>query len=139
MAQAYLKKRLTQIERDDIKVFSRGTNAPSLSTTTPEVISVLKEIGVDASGHNSMMLNDQDIKEADLILVMEKFQKDEILVRSPSTKDKIYLLAEFGIWGGKIQDAPLEIHDPIGASLSVYKDTFAIIKNSVERLVKILI
>lgn len=139
MAEFYLKKRLAQVERDDIKVISRGVSAPSLSVPTAETLAVLKDAGIDASGHNTMMLMDNDIKEADLILVMEEFQKGEILQKMPSAKDKICLLAEFGIWGGKTQDEPLEVHDPIGKSSSVYKDTFNIIKNSIERLVKILI
>ena len=139
MAEGYLKKRLRQIERDDIEVFSRGITTPGLSGATTETIAVLRDMGVDASGHNAIQLTDEDIKQADLILVMEEFHLNEILDKAPSKKDRVYLLAEFGLWGGKTQDAPLEIQDPIGKPLPIYKDTMNIIKSSIERLVKILI
>ncbi|NQU74614.1 MAG: threonylcarbamoyl-AMP synthase [Candidatus Omnitrophica bacterium] len=139
MGEAYLRKRLKQVEREDIRIFSRGVSASVLSRSTPETIAVLKELKIDISDHNTMILIDKDIEEADLILVMEKFHRDEILDKVPSAKNKIYLLAEFGLWGGKIQGEALEVNDPIGKSLRTYKDTFTIIKTSIERLIKILI
>lgn len=139
MAEGYLKKRLRQIEREDIEVSSQGLSAPILSGPTSETIEVLKIEGVDVSNYKPRGLSDEGVKSADLIIVMEEFQRDEVLDRVPSKKDRVYLLAEFGLWGGKIQDTALEIPDPIGKPMRVYKDTFNLIKNSIERLVKILI
>lgn len=139
MAEGYLKKRLQQIERDDIEVYSRGISAPILSGPTHETVDVLKDIGIDVSTHSAIGLTADDIKKADLIFAMEEIHKEEVVDRVPSKKDQVYLLAEFGLWGGKVQDEPLEIQDPIGKPLWVYKDALGIIKNSIERLVKILI
>jgi len=139
MAEGYLRKRLGQIEREDIEVSSRGLSAPALSDPTAETMEVLKDAGIDMNSHKTMPLLDDDIKNADLILVMEDFQREEILNKIPSARNKVYLLAEFGLWGGKVQDEPLEIQDPIGKPLWMYKDAFIIIKNAIERLVKILV
>ncbi|MDD5449152.1 MAG: L-threonylcarbamoyladenylate synthase [Candidatus Omnitrophica bacterium] len=139
MAEGYLKKRLGEVERDDIEVVSRGIVASSLLHPTIEALDVLKADKIDMSPHRPTVLADDDIKSADLILVMEEFHRDEIIERLPSKKDKVYLLAEFGLWGGRAQNTPLEIQDPIGKSGGVYRDVYGIMKNSIERLVKILI
>jgi len=139
MAEGYLKKRLKNVERDDIEVLSRGISAPGLAGATEQALDTLKAEGIDMSSHKAMMLTDDDINRSDLILVMEEFHRREIMERAPLKKDRVYLLAEFGLWGGKNQSVPLEIGDPIGKPFGVYKESFDIIKNSIERLVKILI
>ena len=139
MAEGYLRKRLKNVERDDIEVFSRGISAPGMAGATQEALDALKAEGIDMSAHRAMMLTDDDIMRSDLILVMEEFHRREIIETAPSKKDRVYLLAEFGLWGGKNQSVPLEIGDPIGRQFGVYKESFNIIKNSIERLVKILI
>lgn len=139
MAEGYLKKRLKEIERDDIEVFSRGTAAPILLGATQETLDVLTTVGVDMKNHTSTGLMDNDIKNADLILVMEKRHGDEIVQRVPSAREKVYLLGEFGLWSGNVQDSPIQVRDPIGRPIEVYKEVFSVIKNSIERLVKILI
>lgn len=139
MAEGYLKKRLREVEREDIEVFSRGVSASSLLGPTVETLEALKSNGIDMTAHKPVALTYDDIKAADLILVMEEFHRDEVLDRVPSKKDRVYLLAEFGLWGGKIQNTPLEIQDPIGKSMGVYREVYNFIKNSIERLVKILV
>lgn len=139
MAEGYLKKRLREIERDDIVVFSRGVSAHGVPGPTSETIEVLRAAGIDMTNHRPTPLSRNDLESADLILAMEDFQVDEIMEMAPHKKDRIFLLAEFGLWGGKVQDMSLEIQDPIGKPMNVYKDVFGLIRNSVERLVKVLI
>jgi tRNA threonylcarbamoyl adenosine modification protein (Sua5/YciO/YrdC/YwlC family) len=139
MAEGYLKKRLRQIERDDIEVISRGVSAGGLLWPTAETLEVLKTEGVDMSSHRAISLTTKDIETSDLILVMEEFHRDEVLDMVPSKKNRVYILSEFGLWGGRTQETPLEIPDPIGKSLGLYRETFSFIKVSIERLVKILI
>lgn len=139
MAEGYMRKRLKEIEREDIQVFSRGISAPVLMGATPETLDVLSQVGVDMRGHRSMGLTVEDIEEADLIFVMEEIHRREVLRAVPAKKERVYLLAEFGLWGGRVQDTPIEVSDPIGKPIRVYKDTFNIIKNSIEKVVKILL
>lgn len=139
MAEGYLKRRLREVEREDIEVSSRGISEYSLLGPTAETLEVLKSDVIDMAAHRPSAFIDSDINAADLILVMEEFQRDEVLDRVPSKKDSVYLLAEFGLWGGRIQNTPLEIQDPIGKSIGVYKEVYKVIKNSIERLVKILV
>lgn len=139
MAEGYLKKRLKEVERDEIRVFSRGVSAHGVPGPTSETLEVLRGANIDMAKHRPTPLSKEDIESADLILAMEDFQIDEIKEMAPHKKDRIYLLAEFGLWGGRVQDMSLEIPDPIGKPINVYKDVFGLIKNSIERLVKILI
>ncbi|MCX5716662.1 MAG: L-threonylcarbamoyladenylate synthase [Candidatus Omnitrophica bacterium] len=139
MAEAYLKKRLKEVERDDIEAYSRGTAAPILFRPTDETLQVLEADGIDMGYYRSLGLTLEDMKKADLILVMDEYHREEVLRRAPDKKDRVYLLAEFGLWGGKTQDTPLSVLDPIGRPPAFYKEVYNIIKRSVERLVKILI
>ncbi|MBI4335377.1 MAG: threonylcarbamoyl-AMP synthase [Candidatus Omnitrophica bacterium] len=139
MAEGYLRKRLRQIERDDIEVCSRGVSIGTMTRPTQETLDVLAADGIDVSSHRTKGVSDEDIREADIILVMEDFQREEIITRVPSKKYMTYLLAEFGLWGGKFQGTSLEVTDPIGRFFGVYREVYGTIKNSIERLVKILI
>jgi hypothetical protein len=47
-------------------------------------------------------------------------------------------LGEFGRWGGKPEDSPIRVMDPIGQDINIYRGVFEQIKNHIERLIKIL-
>ena len=138
MAEGYLKKRLKEVERDDIEVSSRGVRPALLLRPIDQTLEVLQDIGVDASGHRTARLSVDDIEMADLILVMEAHHRDEILRMAPSSKHKVYLLAEFGRWGGSIGDSAVEVEDPIGRPVEKYREVLGAIRDSVERLVAVV-
>jgi len=138
MAEGYLKKRLKEVERDDINVISRGIS-PMLPEATEEAIKVCKDNGADISGHRPTRMRPEDVQKSDLILVMDRIHRQVVLDMYPLSEHKIYLMAEFGLWGGRSEDSPIEIRDPIGRSMGTYKDIFQQIKSSIERMVKILI
>jgi protein-tyrosine-phosphatase len=74
------------------------------------------------------------IKKSDIILVMEKMHEEKILAMVPEAKTKLFLLKEFA----KIEDGLLDIQDPIGRLLEFHEYTFSIIKQAVERIIKLL-
>lgn len=136
MAEGLLKKYLRQFGKGAIEVSSAGVMAPAGMPPTEETIAVMKREGVDISANRSRKLTPDLIARADLILVMEKIHKNEVLNLDPSASSKTYLLKEFGT--EKRGDLNLNIKDPIGKPVGEYKMRLDEIKNEIERIVKLL-
>lgn len=136
MAKGYLTSLLK--DRGDIEVISAGVAAMSGMYATHEAVKVMADAGVDISGHFARNLTDEMIKKADLILVMEKQHQEKILQRAPQAKGKVYLLKEFGQDNNSSQQEDLDIPDPIGKPLEFYQKCFTIIKEEIERIVRLL-
>ncbi|MDB4349403.1 low molecular weight protein arginine phosphatase [Omnitrophica bacterium] len=134
MAEGLLKKLLSEKRREDIQIFSAGISTIEGFPPTDKTIIVMKKEDVDVSSHKTSKLTPDVIRRADLILVMESIHKDEVLNLAPDAEDRTYLLREYT----KIKDDPrsLAVPDPIGRPLEVYERILAIIKKSIEELVK---
>jgi len=90
---------------------------------TREAIQVMQEEGVNLSGHQAQRLEDHEIKEANLIFVMEEYHREAILAQDPSAKERIHMLG---------------ITDPIGQSVEVYRKCLEKIKNSLAQYENLL-
>jgi len=134
MAEGYLAKRLRDLNINDIEVVSFGTGAlPGLKPST-EAIEVMKGEGVDVSGYVSSRLDRAHINEADVILAMEPYHREQIIDLEPEAVKKTYLLGEFSM---KMKGKLKKIEDPIGQPIDSYKKIFEKIKNSVDGFLKI--
>lgn len=115
MAEALLRR---QIERagDDrqLRVASAGTWGPSDAPAAALSQQLLAQEGLDLSEHRSRLLTQRDVDEADLILVMTRAHKSDIMQRFARTADKLYLLSEMI---GKRDD----IADPHGGEMADYE------------------
>lgn len=131
MAKALLEKRLSH--RQDVAVEAVGVGAVVGMGATRETIELLAKEGIDVSGHRAKRLADEDAKRADLILVMEKFQEEEILKRVPDAKGRIYLLGEFCPRGGN-----LEIPDPIAKPMNIYIESFSLIRECIDKVANLI-
>ena len=138
IAQALFKKLLQetaeshQDRRDllaEIEVLSAGVARMPGMGVPPGTLKVMQEEGIDVSKHRSNSLSPELVRKSSIILVMERRHKEEVLGMVPGCENKVVLLKKFG--GG--QDKPreamdisqseeaLDIADPIGCSLSVYR------------------
>lgn len=136
MAKGYLEKRLKELGKEGIEVSSAGLIPLVGMEATEEAKQVAKEDGVDLSGHHTRMLSERDIKEADLIFVMENLQMEYIVSKYPRAEKKTYLLKDFKKIGNfEISEDP-DIKDPITKDVDFYRKIFSIIKESVERILK---
>lgn len=134
MAEAYLKKRLKDAGKTDVIVSSAGIALHPGMSAAEEAKEIVKKEGGDLSEHRTRRLTETEIREADLIFVMEDLQRSFILKKDPSAANKIYFLKDFEKIGDfKISGNP-DIPDPIGKDAHFYKKTFAVIKESVERI-----
>lgn len=134
MAKALFEKRLKEKNRQDIEVFSAGVTAISGNMASLETKELLKAEDIDVSAHSSQRVTEEMLKRSDLILVMERFQEENLLASFGFLKKRIYLLKEFS----KLDQTQLEIEDPIGRGMEVYRKVFGDIKNAVERLVDLV-
>ena len=137
MAAGLMQHMLQRAGIDTMSVESAGVFAIDGMNPTRETQRVLQEIGVDCSSHRARGLTVDMAQSADLILVMEPFQAEEILRRIPNVKGKVHLLKPYGLADGELAGNP-GIPDPIGKPLEVYEVCFAEIREAVERIAKSL-
>ncbi len=128
VAESILKKIWPERE-SEIKIHSAGTAALTGGRPTPLAIKMVREKGVDINLHRSTPLDEEMIKEADLILVMGAGHKEEVLNISPLAEGKVFLLKDFALG---IKE---EILDPMGSSEERYQKCIREIEKSIRGLI----
>lgn len=134
MAKGLLEKRLKGNNRDNVEVLSAGIMMLGGLGATQQTIELLRREGIDVSSHRSQAITKNMIKKSDIILVMERIHEQRILQLVPEVKNRLFLLKEFAMIG----DNDLDIIDPIGRPIEFYEETFALIKEAIERVSKII-
>jgi protein-tyrosine phosphatase len=124
---------------------SAGVMAINGDTASLESIQTLKkDWGIDISYHLSKLIGCKDIKEAYLVLTMTRKHKDALIRLFPNLESKIYTLKEYAE-GNNIKnyfskditnnyDFSLDILDPYGMPLQVYKQCASEIKNAIDKV-----
>ncbi len=123
--------------RQDIEVFSAGTGVFLQTSASTETVSVLQRRGIDASGHRSQSLNHILLHKADLILVMTRNHRQQVLEWAPEVESRVYQLREF-CDDAESRGLSPDIPDPIGQSAEAYEDCRSIIESSLKRLIKLI-
>ena len=134
MAKGLLKKMLES--RKDIEIASAGTAAMPGFRPTRETVEIMAQHGIDVSGHLSQRLTPDMVDRADLVLVMEKGHREEILKKIPRAKKKVFLLREYADATSSLGGTDIEVPDPIAKPIEVYETCFRTILEAVERVVK---
>ena len=96
---------------------------------------VAVEHGVDLAGHKAKRLSQELVDWSELILVMEKSHKDELLVDFPEATDKTFLMRSFARYGSRNRG----IADPYGLQYDAYRFCYLDIEDAVLGLVDYLI
>ncbi len=115
-----------------IEASSAGVAASPGSPAMPQAVEVMKEMGLDLSGHRARQVEPEMLQEADLILTMTGRHKDAALGISPSSRNRVFTLKEF-VGGGVTEDT--DIPDPFGGSLEVYRRCARELEELLSRLV----
>jgi len=134
MAEALLKKKLKDMNRQDIEVISAGIMMSDGLGASYETIELLRREGIDVTGHHSQRLTIDMLNKVDLILVMEKIHEDRIIQMAPWVSKRLFLLKEFA----RVNDNNLNIPDPIGKSAQFYDLTLGIIRDAVDKVIQIV-
>lgn len=120
MAETLLKRELAD---RGVKVSSAGLGALVGKGIEPHAQTVLEKHGLDASEHRARQITLELIRDADLVLVMEDWQRSEIANIDPTARGKIHLL---GRWG------EFEIDDPYRQPYEQFEKAFDAIASGIE-------
>ena len=115
-----------------IRILSAGVKARSGGSASSVVKHVARINGFSLSGHRSDPFTRKLVKNADVILVMEHWQKENLLERFPKAGDKIFLMMEY-LWHGEARDIR-DIPDPTGQNTSDYQEFIDAAHSEVERI-----
>lgn len=126
MAEGILQDALIKAGKTGHSVSSAGLGALAGHAADPAARQLMADKGLDISGHRARQLTDDMIHKADLILVMETWQKAAIETRTPSAKGKVF---RFGEWEG------VDISDPYQKDIAEFIRSMALIEQGATRWV----
>ena len=100
----------------DWQIASAGVFAPVGYPAAQNTLAVLNQRGIDLSQHRSSQITREMMQTFNLILTMERGQKEALRIAFPKQAPKVYLLTEMigEYW---------EIVDPIGGPLVDFEET----------------
>lgn len=110
-----------------VQISSAGMSALVGHGADPIAVQIMAGVGVDISAHRARMLTDAIAREADLILVMDEQQKQQLATQYPYARGKVFKLGE-----ASKQDIP----DPYRQHPEVFRTVFSMIENGVTDWVK---
>ena len=122
MAEGLLRQALPGAQ-----ISSAGVAALVGRGADPIAVQIMAGAGVDITSHRARTLNDAIARDADLILVMDEAQRQQISAQYPYTRGKIFRLAEA---------AKQDIPDPYRQDPQVFRTVFSLIENGVKEWVK---
>ena len=135
MAEYLLKKKLKG--RENVEVSSCGTGVVFPSSASQEAVSVLKSFGMDAREHVSRPVTAMLLKKSDLVFVMTRSHRSQVLERVPNVESRVFVLGEFRSDPIR-REVDLDIPDPIGHARAEYQACAGVIEDCLEKVVHLL-
>lgn len=132
MASAYFRKLVADGGLKNVEVRSAGVMTINGLLASAEAIQVTEGDEINLRRHRSTPLTPELIRKADLILAMSPFHRQSAIRMSEEAKNKTHLLKEFT--GSDLKN--VQITDPMGCTLEVYKKVYKEIKAACDRLVE---
>lgn len=133
LAEAMLRDRALGHLRDDLTAASCGVHAIDGAPALSEAIDLAREAGLDLTSHRSRRLDEEMLRAADRILVMERQHLAALERTEPASLPRAALLGAFAGPDAGI-DAGEEIPDAIGEGMDAFRRTFRILRDCVGRL-----
>jgi len=130
MAEGIMKKKLKLMKIRDIAVSSAGISVFNSSKASEKAVEISKQGEVDISEHKARAIDEDIVERADMILVMDSIQKEELLTNFPKSSNKIYFLGSFL----NENEEEREILDPYGLSIYNYRLCFGELNMAIEGL-----
>lgn len=116
LAEVAFRRLLEEAGRHDILVTSAGTGAYGGSPASEGTFLVGLEEGLDLSAHRARLLDEKLVAGADLILTMARGHLARVV--RLGGEGRVWLLGDYAGEAG-----PVEVSDPFGGDVSVYRDT----------------
>lgn len=122
MGEALLKQAMPHLQ-----VTSAGLSAMVGHGADPTSIKIMAEQGINIDQHRARMLSDAIARDADLILVMDEQQKEQLATQYPYTRGKVFRLGE-----AMKKDIP----DPYRKDEAVFRASYELIQQGCDAWVK---
>ena len=123
MAEGLIKDMLSKAMQARISVSSAGTHAIHGNHASDFAVQVMQTCGVDIAGHRARMLSKTMLKQANLVLAMEKNHLNYIRLMSFLSMKKVHRISEFD----KTSE-PYDLPDPIGGDMDQYRASAILLK-----------
>lgn len=134
MAHWLMKKKIEELNLDNIKVYSCGIFAENGDISTYEAKRVMEEYDVDLSKHRATNIKNSKIEEMDLILCATKSHKTAVIDLYPNLEDKTFTMKEYVNYQRKYHDS-VNISDPWGYDVDTYRSCAAEIDECLNLLI----
>ncbi len=131
MAHAMLLKKAKE-QNKNIEVYSCGIWAQTGDVPTYEGREVMKDYGIDISSHRATNIINADIENMDVILCATYNHKRNVISMYPELKEKIFTIKEYAGY----PENDLDISDPWGYGLDVYKKCAKEIEKCIEKILE---
>ncbi len=118
MAHRMLEKKIKDLKKDSVEVYSCGVFASNGDYPTRQGIEVMKDYGVNLQSHRATNIHDSNIDEMDIILCATTSHKNNVINMYPHLREKIFTMKEFADYNSN----DLDIADPWGLSTKVYEN-----------------
>ncbi|NCF68708.1 MAG: low molecular weight protein arginine phosphatase [Chloroflexi bacterium] len=132
VAEALIRDRLQKRGLDDWTVSSAGTWAQIRGGAAENSVLVMAQQGLDISDHQSRMVEESHLEQADLVLCMESGHAEALRTEFSKYAYKVYLLTA-------MVGQAYSVHDPIGEPLTAYermaKELADLIDKGMDRIV----
>lgn len=119
-----------KMKHRDIHISSAGLKALVGRPMDDQAMQILKEHGIDAAGHRARQLDPAMLREADLVLAMERDHLTAVSRVAPQSSGKLFLLDK---WQGA-EDVP----DPFRRSREVFEHVHTMIERGVDSWIRYL-
>ncbi|MDW8344885.1 MAG: ribose 5-phosphate isomerase B [Verrucomicrobiae bacterium] len=104
--------------RDDVRVLSAGLGAMEGCPPSAHSVTVMREIGLDITHHQSLSVRPGLIDQATYVITMTGQQRDVLQALYPESAHKVYVLRELMPLS---PDELPDVADPIGGSVEEYR------------------
>ncbi len=119
MAEAMFRHRVAraaglpagEVEDRGVIIMSAGIAAMMGGRPSVEAVTVMADMGIDLSAHESQPLTEQLVRHADLLITMTRSHRQAILTEWPDAADHTRLLCQ----GGQ------DVADPVGGPAELYR------------------
>ena len=126
MAEGYLRKLLYERGIGEVEVRSAGVGALNGYPASEAAHEVGRRHGFSLEGHRARQVRIEDLRGADWVLVMERYQQAAARQHLGEEAGKVRLLGEYSKSGGP------EVDDPYGEDVECYEAVFTMIKDAIE-------
>jgi len=136
IAEGLLKTKLSKNLAGKVNIRSAGTLGINGARATDLAIQVAAELGTDIQQHLSQGIEDELVKNANIVLGMSSEHIAYLIAYYPEMRENFFLLKAFGREDTHFMS--MEIEDPIGGTYEKYKECSTILNEEIERIIPLL-